>query len=71
MLFQTKVESLRKRFEGQLIDGQQVVDEKCSCGHFRSEHFDRFDIGHGSCGWPKCPCAQFTWVGWVTKPLEG
>ena len=44
--------------------GRQVIDEKCSCGHPRSEHDDRFDVGHGSC--TLCPCVQFTWIGWIT-----
>lgn len=47
--------------------GKQVVDEKCSCKHLKSEHGARFAIGHGACSHPDCKCKQFTWVGWVTE----
>lgn len=67
MTFQDRVAELKHRYEGHLHKGKQIVDEKCSCSHFRSEHEDHFDIGQGICMHPDCKCKQFTWVGWVTE----
>lgn len=39
-----------------------TLDEKCSCGHLKSQHNDRYQKGHGDC--KVCKCKQFTWVGW-------
>ena len=45
--------------------GQVIVDERCSCGHVRTEHASRFDVGNGPCTHLDCGCNQFTWSGWV------
>lgn len=42
----------------------EIVDEKCRCGHLRSEHIsehieDSLARGLGSC--TKCGCLRFTW----------
>lgn len=44
---------------------KEVVDERCYCGHLKSEHRATvFDVeGHGSC--KECSCDRFTWFGWV------
>ena len=41
------------------------MDELCQCGCYRSQHEDRFDIGHGQCLY--CSCEQFTWAGFLVK----
>lgn len=38
---------------------KEVVDERCYCGHLKSEH--RSPVA--SC--KKCDCNRFTWFGWV------
>jgi len=45
------------------------IDEKCTCGHLRSEHYDTLAYGHGSCAMAiaadattMCDCPQFTWT---------
>jgi hypothetical protein len=50
-------------FPFQTRDGKAVVDEQCSCGHKRSQHEDRFSLGHGYC--LDCNCKQFTWTKWI------
>jgi hypothetical protein len=45
---------------------ETAIDEKCSCGHLRSEHHDTLAYGHGPCAMEDgvghdCPCLQFTW----------
>jgi PRTRC genetic system protein C len=50
------------------INPEDIQDEKCTCGHLRSEHNDRFEQGHGSC--KKCDCRKFTWDSWVMKDTE-
>lgn len=30
--------------------GRRIHDEKCSCGHLRSDHCDTLAYGHGACG---------------------
>jgi len=53
---------------------KEVVDERCYCGHLKSEHRDRVIYGRladgralepneGSC--MKCECPRFAWFGWV------
>ena len=42
-----------------------IVDEKCKCGHLRSEHNDTLAIGHGDC--KVCECFKFTWTGFIYK----
>ena len=65
MRYQERVAELERRF---IKAGHpEIIDGKCSCGHWRSEHMDVFDIGHGGCIHPKCTCTQFTWVGWIVK----
>ena len=51
---------------------ETAIDEKCSCGHLRSEHHDTLSYGHGPCamavspdGSAICDCQQFTWTGHV------
>jgi hypothetical protein len=53
-----------KLFPRTTNSGLVIVDEKCGCGHFRTQHHDRFAHGHGECS--RCECAQFTWIGHVT-----
>lgn len=43
--------------------GRRIVDERCQCTHRRSEHEDRFAVGHGKC--KLCNCPQFTWVSFI------
>jgi hypothetical protein len=48
----------------------EIIDERCDCGHLRSQHGDRFAKGHGACTaasgvMEHCPCNQFTWIGFV------
>lgn len=47
---------------------RNIIDEKCSCGHLRSQHADRFAKGHGPCN--LCKCAQFTWVEFVVASVS-
>ena len=45
-----------------------VVDEKCACGHLRSKHNDLIPViavGKGDC--KECKCKRFTWVSFVMK----
>jgi len=51
---------------------REIVDEKCECGHLKSEHGPsiiqgmEIEGGHGEC--QKCQCAQFTWEEFVYAP---
>ena len=65
MRYMERVAQLERRYKA--AGHPEIVDEKCSCSHWRSEHNDHFDIGHGGCIYPKCTCTQFTWVGWIVK----
>mgnify|MGYP001564770319 CR=1 FL=1 len=54
---------LLKMFEGKTSNGKLIVDEFCSCGHYRSHHNDNLGglaVGHGNC--TECGCKQFTWI---------
>jgi hypothetical protein len=43
---------------------KKVIDEKCSCGHYKSQHFGSIvTVGHGPCA--ICICKRFTWSGYV------
>jgi|GEM_PF-2465888 len=42
-----------------------ATDERCQCGHLKSQHADRYQPGHGPC--KECGCKQFTFVGFVTS----
>lgn len=42
-----------------------VVDERCYCGHLRTEHSTLLAPGHGPCPIKKCDCAKFTWKSYV------
>lgn len=42
---------------------QKVIDERCTCGHFKSRHAGL--NGHGACKEEDCPCNQFTWAEWI------
>ncbi len=60
----------KKEFGDFKHKGKQVIDEKCSCKHLKSEHEDTVGglaIGHGKCTHSACKCQKFTWVGWVTE----
>jgi hypothetical protein len=46
-------------------NGDTIYDERCACGHLRSNHHDRFAVGHGKCGQVPCGCSQFTWAEWI------
>ena len=53
-------------YEGLKDNGKQVIDEKCECGHLKTQHkTGNFAVGHGAC--KECLCKQFTWSGWVTE----
>jgi hypothetical protein len=43
--------------------GRRIINEKCTCGHLRTQHDARFDLGHGEC--TACFCGQFSWIGFV------
>lgn len=50
------------------LNFNDVVDEKCRCGHLKSEHTDLHPVyakGKGAC--KKCECERFTWVSFVMK----
>lgn len=41
-----------------------LIEEKCTCGHFRREHEAgemNLELGHGAC--TLCECIKFTWDG--------
>ena len=42
-----------------------VINEICTCGCFRTQHFNRVivSMGHGACS--ICECVQFSWTGMV------
>ena len=59
-----RAQALRESFKGTKAEELGIIDEKCSCGHLRSDHINSaFQIGHGFCC--VCGCKQFTWIGWV------
>jgi hypothetical protein len=41
----------------------KIKDERCYCGHLKSEHFNTLVRGHGKC--KKCWCKKFTWKEFV------
>ncbi len=43
----------------QNAEEKTVVDERCYCGHLKSEHNET----KWEC-W-ECPCKRFAWYGWV------
>jgi hypothetical protein len=43
-----------------------VLDERCVCEHFRSDHHDAESYGEGSCG-ADCSCARFTWKTYILR----
>jgi hypothetical protein len=51
--------------------GRTILDERCRCGHLRSEHGPRFAYGYGACearassNHLACDCHQFTWASFV------
>ncbi len=53
--------------------GATIVDERCTCGHYRSVHVDTAAWGHGACvatvavhdHTGPCKCGKFTWSAWV------
>jgi len=63
--FIDRAQALQEFYKGTKAEELGIINEKCSCGHLRSDHEDTFSIGHGRC--TKCSCKQFTWIGWVTK----
>lgn len=58
-------------------DWTKVKDERCTCGHLKSEHSGRRHavgkgavsvVGHGQCrATDECACSQFTWASFVMK----
>lgn len=48
-------------------DGKVVVDEKCTCGCLRSQHYHSLAWGHGCCRRPRagCICPKFQFAGFV------
>jgi len=61
-------------FPMSLPSGRRVVDERCRCGHKRSEHGHTVGWGHGECRSnstgplrdsrvhrQECICTKFTW----------
>ena len=40
-----------------------VVDERCYCGHLKSEHGPYDAVGYRAC--LQCGCRRFVWYGWV------
>jgi hypothetical protein len=62
--------------------GQYAVDERCACGHPKSEHGSTVCCkgavsirmpGKGNCCCKvkggRCKCPQFRWVGWIFSSL--
>jgi hypothetical protein len=54
--------------------GRHAVDERCTCGHPRSEHDDQIVCyrglavsvpGRGRCCEAGCSCRRFKWAAWV------
>jgi hypothetical protein len=54
--------------------GRHAVGERCTCGHVRADHDDRWAVsgglmldvpGHGRCDVPGCRCRRFRWAAWV------
>ena len=59
-----------------MVQAEDIKDERCSCGHLKSEHYpSSYHIGgnltplkiggHGRCS--KCNCTKFTFTDWVGK----
>lgn len=46
-----------------------VTDERCYCGHLKSEHLGSMEAGLGHVGQylscSVCSCDRFTWYGWI------
>ena len=66
MKYQERVTELERRFEA--AGHPEIIDESCACGHWRSEHMDIFDVGHGGCIHPKCTCVKFAWSAFILRP---
>jgi hypothetical protein len=56
--------------------GQTAIDERCDCGHARSEHDDRYTTyggravdlpGLGRCCEPGCACGRFHFHCWIVE----
>lgn len=45
----------------QNLEEKEVVDERCYCGHLKSEHYG----GYRQLPCNLCKCQRFTWFGWV------
>lgn len=47
--------------------GPLVLDEQCTCGCLRSQHFDLLcvEFGGGGCGTIECTCTKFTWAKFI------
>ncbi len=58
-------------FPATLPDGTIVIDEKCRCGHLRSEHQSALRgaaFGHGRCKKSRfCGCQKFSWAERIYK----
>jgi hypothetical protein len=50
----------------QKMSAGTVLDERCVCEHFRSDHLDVESYGEGGCG-ADCSCAKFTWKTYMLR----
>ena len=50
-------------------DWSKVKDERCECGHLKSERGfkNAFALGHGACEVDGCDCQKFTWKEFVME----
>ena len=44
-----------------------IIEEMCTCGHYRSLHAPHFSAGHGPC--LICNCPQFTFESYLVKQV--
>lgn len=48
-----------------------ILNERCRCGHLRTEHFDSLvAFGHGECTKDDCNCGKFSWKEFINVPSE-
>jgi hypothetical protein len=51
-------------FPRETASGAVIENERCLCGHLRTEHESRLGglaFGHGVCSQKRCECERFTW----------
>ena len=51
-------------------DGRLILDERCTCGHLRSEHESPACGVRASSNHLPCPCRRFTWKAFVFSDLQ-